>query len=267
MKTRVISAAVLIVLVVGCFVISPLTRLLLMLTAAVLAIWETCRALSSDGTKCAVWVAYILAAAAASFFWFGLDRIYTDALFFLAVFAVACCGVISPAVGAKGALGTLAVLVYPTVPFLIIIQLSLLSNNICIPVFVLGCVSTWLCDAFALFGGKRFGKHKLAPLVSPNKTVEGSVCGALASVAGGVLVWLCLKSFFGIGLIPCAVTALIASTFGQFGDLAASLIKRMCGIKDYSKLIPGHGGVMDRVDSLLFAIPVTYFTLTLWGIL
>ncbi|MBR5045942.1 MAG: phosphatidate cytidylyltransferase, partial [Oscillospiraceae bacterium] len=119
-------------------------------------------------------------------------------------------------------------------------------------------LGTWSCDAFALFGGRRFGKHKLSPHVSPNKTVEGSLCGAAASALFGVLAWLLLMKQ-GAELWVCVAVAVIASTLGQFGDLAASLFKREAGIKDYSDLIPGHGGMMDRADSLLFSIPTAWF--------
>ena len=111
-----------------------------------------------------------------------------------------------------------------------------------------------------------FGKHKVAPSVSPNKTVEGCICGALFSMAAGALVYYLLNPAYPMPLWLCVVTALAASTLGQIGDLAESLMKRMIGIKDFSNLIPGHGGMFDRADSLLFSIPSTYFLLHLAGI-
>lgn len=266
MKTRVISAAVLIVIVAACFLISPLTRLLFLLAAACLAVREMLGAYKTLGVKCAAWVPYIAAAGAAALLWFECGRLYLDALCLAAVFAALSCGVISRDIGGRGAAASLAVLAYPLLPFVIIMQLALKDKSVCVPVFLIGCISTWLCDAFALFGGSRFGKHKLAPAVSPNKTVEGSLTGALAAVVGGVILYFCLRNGFGMRLVPCMATALICSSLGQMGDLAASLIKRMCGLKDFSDLIPGHGGVMDRVDSLLFSIPSAYFCLTLFGI-
>ena len=127
----------------------------------------------------------------------------------------------------------------------------------------MAALGTWSCDAFALFGGRRFGKHKLCPLVSPNKTVEGSLCGAVASAVFGVLAWLLLNGTTDAVLWICVVVALLASTMGQFGDLAASLVKREAGIKDYSNLIPGHGGMMDRADSLLFSVPTAWLCIEL----
>ena len=116
-----------------------------------------------------------------------------------------------------------------------------------------------------MMSGSRFGKHKLAPLVSPHKTVEGCLCGALASVAAGALIYI-LRLFPAIPLHVYMLTALIASSLGQIGDLAESLVKRMLGIKDFSNLIPGHGGMFDRADSLLFSVPTAYICLHIAGI-
>jgi len=121
---------------------------------------------------------------------------------------------------------------------------------------LVGCVT----DIGAYAFGRAFGKHKLAPKVSPHKTVEGSIGGLLCTVA--VLLpaaFLCEKSGlvtvrYGVFLSYLLLTSLI----GQFGDLAMSSIKRIVGIKDYGHLLPGHGGILDRFDSLLFTVPFTY---------
>lgn len=262
MKTRVISACVLIVLVAACFIISPFTRMLFLLVATVLGLWEMCRALGYKDFNCPVWVLYAYALAAGIANYCGANIIISLTILFLAVFLIFLHCITKPGLGAKGVITGLAVLMYPLLPFAVILKLSLMDNWV--PVFLLACISTWLCDAFALFGGKWFGKNKLAPLVSPKKTVEGSLTGAAASVVAGIILYFVLKGSWQYSFFTCVFTALIASSFGQVGDLAASLIKRMTGIKDYSNLIPGHGGVMDRVDSLLFSIPVTYICLYLF---
>jgi len=267
LKQRVISAAVLIIAVAACFFLSEETRILFLALASVLAVWETCRAVDSIGVKTCPWVLYVYAAASAAAVYFGLDRIYTDALLFLAVFACMTVGICCESIRGRGALATLAVLAYPLFPFVLIMQLSLLEGRLWVPVFSIGCISTWICDSFALFGGMLLGKHHIAPYVSPHKTVEGCITGAVFSAIAGFVLWFFLRGEFGISAVCCTLTALIASTFGQIGDLAASLIKRTAGIKDYSNLIPGHGGVVDRTDSLLFSIPVTYFCLVLAGII
>ena len=261
MKTRILSAVVLIAVVAACFLLSPVSRALFILAAMLLAVWELCRAIKQKDIHCAPVILYIYTVLAAAAVYFKADAHLTEILFLLAVVALLSAGVIDKNVKAPGALAGLAVLVYPLVPFLMILRLSLADDWV--PVFVLGCISTWICDSFALFGGSLFGKHKLCPSVSPNKTVEGAVSGAVAATLSGVAVYFALRGSFDVSLLKCTVTAFVCSSFGQMGDLAASLIKRETGIKDYSNLIPGHGGVMDRVDSLLFSIPVASVLLSL----
>ena len=114
------------------------------------------------------------------------------------------------------------------------------------------------CDTFAYFTGLALGRHKLAPKVSPKKTVEGSIGGLAGNVACGLLfVWVMDRSFGGcaIGYGPMAALALLCGVVAQIGDLSFSLIKREFGIKDYGRLFLAHGGVLDRFDSVLFVAP------------
>jgi len=117
-------------------------------------------------------------------------------------------------------------------------------------------VVLWAGDTAAYYGGSRFGKRKLAPLLSPKKTVEGSVCGLAASVAAGTL----LSGLLLEGVTPgqAASLSFLVAASGQAGDLVVSLWKRAKGVKDSGRLIPGHGGLLDRIDSLLLGIPVAY---------
>ncbi len=116
---------------------------------------------------------------------------------------------------------------------------------------------TWACDVFAYIIGKIAGSTPLSPNISPAKTVEGAVGGILGSisVALGFAYWF-LKP-----VLPVVIMALCLSIVGQLGDLAESLIKRQANVKDSGKIIPGHGGVLDRVDSLLFNAPIFYYLL------
>lgn len=117
----------------------------------------------------------------------------------------------------------------------------------------------WVGDIAALTIGKLIGKKPFASVLSPNKTCEGAIAGLLAGVGVAVLFQ---KFFFSdLPLLHVTIVSVLLGIFGQLGDLAESMLKRAAEIKDSSRLIPGHGGVLDRMDSLLFAFPVLYFYL------
>lgn len=117
-----------------------------------------------------------------------------------------------------------------------------------------------ITDIFAYFIGKGCGKHKLAPTISPKKTIEGSIGGTVSAVIILVLIAsvLDVTNVKSINYGTLIVYLLLASSIAQFGDLALSSVKRIVGIKDYGNLLPGHGGILDRFDSLLFVLPFTY---------
>lgn len=122
------------------------------------------------------------------------------------------------------------------------------------------------CDTFAYFFGMAFGKRKLCPSISPKKTVAGSVAGIAGGVLAAFLIWLVFGKLVSIGghiaeMKPVwnyMVAGAILAVISQFGDLSASYLKRALGIKDFGKLLPGHGGIVDRVDSVMFCIPVVF---------
>ena len=116
----------------------------------------------------------------------------------------------------------------------------------------------------AYFGGRKFGKHKLSS-VSPNKTREGSVTGFIFTV----IISLVLHFIFPneITIYTAVIIGILTGIFSQIGDLFESMIKRYCGVKDSSNLIPGHGGILDRFDSLIFVVPVIFIYLSLIEIL
>lgn len=122
-------------------------------------------------------------------------------------------------------------------------------------------ISAWATDTFAYFTGYFLGSRKLCPTISPKKTVEGSIGGIL----GSILVSTLYAYYFAHGiLLHCIIIGLLGSIMGQLGDLTASSIKRYVGIKDYGKIMPGHGGILDRFDSVLFTAPVVYYYIILF---
>ena len=125
----------------------------------------------------------------------------------------------------------------------------------------------WGGDTCAYFAGRAFGKHKLCPQVSPKKTVEGAIGGVLGTMVFGVVVTLIYsiaanrmeaftRSNIGVSMyVIIALLACVAAVLGIYGDLFASVVKRQCGIKDYGTIFPGHGGILDRFDSVMFIAP------------
>lgn len=124
----------------------------------------------------------------------------------------------------------------------------------------------WSGDTGAYYGGRAWGKKKLSPVISPNKTVEGALAGLVASMCVGLILVRVFGLDNDISVILTLFLALIAGVAGIFGDLTESYIKRWAGVKDSGKLIPGHGGLLDRVDSVLFSVPVVYYFIHFSGI-
>ncbi|MBP3293742.1 MAG: CDP-archaeol synthase [Clostridia bacterium] len=147
---------------------------------------------------------------------------------------------------------------YVTVAFTSIVFLRDIGKYFYLLVFV----GPWSSDTFAYICGRLFGKHKLIPEVSPKKTVEGSIGGIVFAGISYVIYSLIIKNFFDSSVMPNYLVMMLAgaivSVISQIGDLIASVIKRRFGIKDYGWVFPGHGGVLDRFDSVLLTAPVLY---------
>lgn len=120
-------------------------------------------------------------------------------------------------------------------------------------------ITIWVCDSAAYFGGLSLGKHKLFPRVSPNKSWEGALFGFVFSIIAMLILKPIILDF--LSWSDVILIGLIVGTIGQLGDLIESLLKRDAGVKDSSNIIPGHGGIFDRFDSLLFAAPAVYIYL------
>lgn len=158
--------------------------------------------------------------------------------------------------------------VYITIPLLLLSTLVIAKNEqIIFSIFVL----IWINDTAAYLVGSMFGKHKLLERISPKKTIEGFIGGIVFTVAAGLLLAKIAPSIFSNSIsfnsafivdynyLYWALFAFIVSVFGTIGDLFESLIKRTYSVKDSGKIIPGHGGILDRIDSVLLAIPAIYF--------
>ncbi len=220
------------------------------------SVYEICRAITSYDEKSCFWFAALFALMAVAAEPQHITEIISIALIittalmlYLMIRMIHCSFIIFSAV-------MISILI--TTMFKAIPELRALENGVWYLTY--GFTLCFVCDIFAYLIGRFFGKHKLLPAISPNKTIEGSVAGTLCTVLIAVLGGFLLEYFniLHIDYRMLGVYALCAAIIGQFGDLSMSVIKRICKIKDFSNLFPGHGGVLDRFDSHLFVVAFTY---------
>ncbi len=262
-KNRVLPAAAIVVVTFACILLGRVVRVAFFAALALASVYELTRVLKNVDVNFQYVVPGCYIVGQAALVLARADAVWILTWFALMAFACLCRVILRPALGAKAAVWTLFGMLWPF--FFYGIVMALAGTEKAAVILTLGILSTWACDSMALTVGRAMGKHKLAPTVSPHKTWEGAIGGALFSVAAGALLHLILKGFGGPGVLCCMATALIASSFGQVGDLAASLIKRMCDVKDYSRLLGEHGGIMDKMDSMLFSLPVCWVCLYAFG--
>ena len=231
----------------------------LVVVASAAALWELIRLFEQGGRPAYRWLGVVGGTAVTAAF--GASRLL-DPLALPAVTLVLAVGVVLTASVWRGAAvtepaaNTLLAIVY--VGWLLgygilLHHTSPLGDELVL--FLVGV--TWIGETSAYLVGSAIGKRKLAPVISPRKTVEGAVAQVIASViSGGALgAWLLPACGLGVALVGGALLGVV----GQLGDLAESAIKRSVGTKDTGRLIPGHGGVLDRIDSLLFNLPALYY--------
>lgn len=262
-KGRYLPAVGIVVVTFLCVWTGSIPRLLFFLALSLASVFELYSVFLRSGERL-LWIvpgAYLVGQALLCLFcpeplwmfvWFAL-------MAFCALFKVVLC----PSCGARSAFNTLFTMLWPVFFYGILMALAVTEKAGV--VLALTILTVWGCDSTALFVGRGLGKHKLAPYVSPNKTWEGTIGGALFSLLAGALLCLVLRSFDGPSLLPGMTAAFVGSCFGQAGDLIASLFKRMCGVKDYSRLLGEHGGIMDKMDGMLFAIPAAWLVLHLFA--
>ena len=262
MKTRILVAiiAVPLLFAVLFFLPSLYTAIFIALVSAI-ASFELIHMVNVEGRISIYLIAAVASAAIPIGVWLGVgDTVFRVALFLLIALiffrAIQCYKT-----DHKMTLSQVGVIILggAVIPYFLsnIISLRLFENG---RLYVLlPFMTAFISDGGAYFAGVFLGKHKLATAVSPKKTVEGSIGGLVASVAALVIYGLILTST-GIptNLFIMALYGLIGSVISQLGDLSFSLIKREYGIKDFGKLLPGHGGVLDRFDSVIFAAPAIY---------
>lgn len=268
MKTRIRTALVGVPILIVALILRGWFAELLLVALTFIAMDECYKALRAAGYRVCTWGGYAAAAAMRplSRFMGVLDPL----LLVVGAMGISMLGVL---LNRRPTFPDAAASVYPLFTCLLPFSMFMMMLNTTygrvpgVALITMAFGVAYGCDAMAYLGGRTFGRHKLCPEVSPKKTVEGAVCG----LAGGVLLGLLVRAFFVHLLrmpmpgIPAAILlGVIGSVAGQVGDLTASLLKRYSGIKDYGKVFPGHGGVMDRFDSVIFTLIVMYcYTLVL----
>ena len=267
MKTRVLTAIVMVAVMVPFFVFSDTVMFPILM--ALLASIGICEMQSCIGNKKQFFALSISALIGVGMPF--LARYYTGSnlfgyIFLIAFALIAVTFVISVFSGDDFTVDTAALssssTVYIAFGFTSLVMLRDLKFGAYI--FLIPFVISWMTDTFAYFSGMLFGKHKLIPSVSPKKTVEGAIGGTVCAVSLTLLYGFIAGKISGAEpqYLSIGIISTVVSILSQCGDLVMSLVKRKFGIKDYGKLFPGHGGVLDRFDSIIITSPFIYFLTT-----
>ena len=275
MIKRVITGAAFAVIVLAGVLLQGWTMLALLSFAMVASTHEMYKAIRATGIEPVRWAGYVfcfmtIAAECTAFYVPGEMNVSMIALL-LSVMAAMTRLVTRGRIAVESLMATVFPMLYPGIFYMVLMELLQFENRAAITVaLVLSFFAASVNDVFALFSGMLFGKHKLAPELSPKKTIEGSIGGLIASVLFSMAVPGLLRLLLGPAspllagyealppLWSFALLGLVAGALSQVGDLTSSMVKRHCGVKDFGKLLPGHGGIMDRMDGILFCGAVCY---------
>lgn len=259
MFKRVVSGLVLLALSAFCFITCKETAVVYVIAVACICFYEMTNCLKKLNNKPLMIIPCIFILACAAVMYFESVPVLWLAATILLLFVVTFVFCMkSKEHKATDALATVEMLLYPGLAVAAILFICCLPRKEYAVIFTTGFLSAVSCDTFALFGGMAFGKHKLAPTVSPKKTIEGSISGMVVTVGIGIGAFFLFEKYMLVSLVKYVIIVLICTIVSQIGDLSASYIKREAGIKDFGNLIPGHGGMMDRIDSLMMSIPAAY---------
>ena len=263
MQKRVITAAVALAVFIAIIYVGGIT---LQLAAAILAVIGVYELFRMKGLKLISFEGILSALGAIILVlprdpWFNFLPIHTDKwmLFYLVVMLILGLSVISKNMYTIDEAGfPILASLYVGVGFGNFVSARMDKDGLIVLMFAFFIV--WATDIGAYMIGRKYGKNKLWPEISPNKTVEGALGGILSAVVVAVIYLLIFdaQTYFNHSLFVVACMTIVLSIVGQFGDLVESAIKRHFGVKDSGKLLPGHGGILDRFDSMLFVFPIMH---------
>lgn len=262
MKQRILSGTVLVLFFAAVIIFNQSFPLALNIVVAIIsavAVFELTKALGLEKK----WFLYLpaVATAAAIPFFQGEIQFLVYSVFTLLVFAAMILYHNETSFKEVAVLYSMVVMIPCALQSLV--SLRSLSADHGMFYVLIAVLAAWVADAGAFFAGTFFGKHKLCPEISPKKTVEGAIGGLIVNVAVMMLCGLLMNHVFHQGVVQVNYLSLfLVGFFGTFisilGDLSFSLIKRSCHIKDFGQVIPGHGGILDRFDSVIFTAPFVY---------
>lgn len=269
MDKRTISSIILVAIIATILIINnPIIDTILVVTLSVIGIYEYNKAFKSAGYHPIEWVGYI-SSLSILFMGIGLDAqikitlakmllpILLILMFIYILLKNLKVNIIDLAIS------FLSIAYIPLMFSFIKLIISMDHGRILIMFVFLGAFAS---DVMAYLIGCKFGKRKLCPTISPKKTVEGAIAGIVGVIFSYIILAIVANTCFAMNFnyIYIAILGLVASISGQFGDLAASSIKRFCNIKDFGNLMPGHGGILDRCDSIMFVAPIVYIFLKVY---
>ena len=270
MKKRFLSGVIItiLILLIGVFN-NPVMDILVIVTLSILGIFEYNRAFKKAGFKPISWIGYIgcLAIFAFSEFITTENRLLilkiALPLLIISFFAYIILTKL------KRTIVDVAITVFGLlyIPFMFSFLKLILTMDTGRVLILYVFAAAFASDTFAYLIGSKFGKNKLCPEISPKKTIEGAIGGVIGVVIFFLIITLIGNTYFEMSynIVYMVIAGIVAGIAGQLGDLSASAIKRYCNVKDFGNIIPGHGGILDRLDSLLFVAPVMYAFLVLYS--
>ncbi len=257
MKTRIISATLLTILLIAVDIFGGYVMFGFALCLSIMGMFELYRVLGIH-KKVFAFSGYAIAIAYYALMLFGFEE-YVSMWALIAGILTMMVYVIFFTKGytAKDAAFSLLGVLYVAVPLSFFYRIRIMENGLFLYFMIFIC--SWISDTFAYFVGSAIGRHKLTPVLSPKKSIEGAIGGTLAGTIFAFVYAVILRGKLGVDYaLPFTIIGFVGSIMSIFGDLAASAVKRNYDVKDYSNLIPGHGGILDRFDSMIFVTPIVY---------
>lgn len=262
LKTRLISAIVLVVILLTLVFFTPEWVFALLVCGLTFLVMSELTNVYNLSKKLSVVIAnYIFAAFIMLACHFVHPMFYFPGIVLYMMVLTAISVLDNKRVSFRDICASMFLVLYSVVFLLHLTYIRMMDNGIAL--LFMALIGAYVTDTGAYFTGMSLGRHKLIPAVSPNKTVEGAVGGIVACVAGFLIYGAVMSAMgFVVNYLWLVVLSVICGVVAQFGDLAASVMKRSFAVKDFGNLIPGHGGMVDRVDSLMFVAPVVYYFIT-----